>query len=106
MKVRHVILGAFYLNLLAVGATAETTVIRGGACERAPDTYLIAINSGAVLSVSPLAEGASGQSAVIVYRPRQARGWASQRLLARFDLEVDGANAAIPNLGVICHDRS
>ncbi|MHA7871105.1 MAG: hypothetical protein ACX939_02015 [Hyphococcus sp.] len=67
----------------------------------AETSYLLAGNSGAVILLSPDATQELGER-VIVYRPRLARGWASQRLLRRFDLALSGGRDRIPNAGVYC----
>lgn len=99
MRVRHIIYAGFYLNLLAAGATAETTVTRGGSCHSAAGSFLLAANSGAIIRMD---DGLSTfNDDVIVFRPREGDGWASRRLLSRFDLDV-GERQTVRNSGVIC----
>lgn len=104
MKVRQLILAGIYVNLLAVGATAETTVVtRPMPCQSAAGSFLLGANSGALIRID---EAGSSASAIIVYRPMKKHGWASQRILARFDLELEDEGVRVVNSGLRCEEGS
>jgi hypothetical protein len=106
METRHLVLLALGLTLVSASAAAETTVFRPGPCA-AQTSYLLASNSGALIRVEP--ETSVGQEAsagygnpVIVFRYQPTDGWASQRLLRRFDLQLGRDGARISNSGAFC----
>ncbi len=103
MKLRPMIYGALLVEIAVIGAAAMTTVLRPP-CYSGSQAYLLAANAGAVIDVRANEDQTSG-AAVVVYRPRVERGWASQRLLSRFDLSVELNNApvVIRNSGNTCH---
>ena len=82
-------------------AAAEPTVIRPGPCATHQATYLLAANSGALIRARAGTAGLVGDH-VIVFRPKPTTGWASQRLLMRFDLKLDDNGARIVNSGAFC----
>lgn len=96
---------AFCSFLSALGASvqaeAATTIIRPGECAGVGQSYLLAVNSGAIIRVAP---GNAAAPEVIVFRPKAATGWASQRLLMRFDLQLDDHGARIINSGAFCKE--
>ena len=86
-------------------AETETIIIKPGACAQLRDGYLLAANSGAVIRrfSAEEGEGVNDTSHVIVFRPRPLEGWASQRILRRFDLKLDGVvDTVVINSGGFC----
>lgn len=85
MKARQLIIAALSLPLLAAGAAAETVVIRPDPCPAPADAPKF------IMFLGPDAEDLNPDRAlaedVVVFYAVPARGWASTRLLARFDLE-------------------
>ena len=96
--------GVFFVMMSATlaggGSHAETTVIRPGPCA-AQDVYLLAGNSGALIRTNDAETGAPGEH-VIVFRPQPIKGWASRRLLRRFDLQLHEDGVRIFNSGAFC----
>ena len=95
------------LMILASGAaaTAPPKILRPGLCASPHGSFLLAPNSGALIRV----DGATPQGPddrVIVFRPQPLRGWASQRLLRRFDLKIDEAGVTIVNTGGFCSEQT
>ncbi|MBT8471003.1 MAG: hypothetical protein HKN14_16055 [Marinicaulis sp.] len=104
MKTRHAILGAMWINCLVVSATAETTVIRPGPCDNIRPGYLLAMNSGAVIRETRV-DDETNATHVIVFRPQPVTGWASQRILRRFDLAIEETKGAqVVNSGGFCSE--
>ncbi len=103
MKAGRIILAAIYLDILAVSAVGAATRIYRPPCQTGAGAYLLAQHSGAIIRVDKYKEGRGG-SAVVVYRPRQDSGWASRRLLARFDLAttLDNEPVTIRNANMTC----
>lgn len=93
---RILIAGAAF-SIAAAGAAGDTLFVRPGPCA-APQTYFLAANSAAIIRV----EGAQSTDGVIVYRRQPDRGWASKRLLRRFDLRLDETGTTIVNSGKFC----
>lgn len=93
---RILIAGAAF-SVAAAGAAGDTLFVRPGPCA-APQTYFLAANSAAIIRV----EEAQGDAGVIVYRRQPDRGWASKRLLRRFDLRLDETGTTIVNSGKFC----
>lgn len=89
--------------VIAASARSETIIVRSGPCASPHGSYLLAANAGALIRVEDpvMAEEGSG---VIVYRIRPNRGWASRRLLSRFDLDLGAAQPGIVNTGEFCSD--
>lgn len=90
MEVGRIIFAGIAFSTAAAGAVGQMRagpiLMRPGPCA-AHNTYLLAANSGAIIQIRPDTTGAQNRS--IVFRQReQAAGWASQRLLQRFDLEI------------------
>jgi hypothetical protein len=103
MKAGKIILAAIYLDILAVTAVGAATRVFRPPCHTGSGAYLLAQNSGAIIRVDRRKDGEGG-SAIIVYRPRLERGWASRRLVSRFDLEttLDKEDVTIRNANVTC----
>lgn len=81
----------------------EISVIRPGPCQ-AQDSYLLARNSAAVIQVDQFGTGGS-ENHIIVFRYQPRRGWASQRLLKRFDLKLQHDGPSIVNSGGFCSEE-
>ena len=103
MKIRPLFYGILIAEIVALGAAAAATTILRPPCYSGSRAYLLAANAGAVIDVKRHANGASG-SAVVIFRPRKENGWASQRLLARFDLavELNDTPVVVRNSGQTC----
>ena len=101
---------AVFGGLLAGAALANTIVVRPGPCT-SPEVYLLAGNSGALIRLEP-GQGEAPGDHVIVYRQdeqsggsarrKEVRGWASRRLLDRFDLRIGQDDVLIVNSGAFC----
>ena len=100
MEAPRIIVATIGFAVAAAGAAGETLFIRPGPCA-AQETYLLAGNSGAIIRVEAPKAQADGER-VIVYRRRENEGWASQRLLKRFDLRLDEFGTTIVNSGQFC----
>ena len=81
-------------------ASAETMIVRPGPCA-GQSTYLLAGNAGALVRADGEDSG-NLENHVIVFRRRPTRGWASQRLLKRFDLKLNDNGARVLNSGAFC----
>lgn len=103
MGLRRLILMTLGLSLSALGAAAGFDVIRPGPCQ-GPTSYLLAANSGALIRLKPQAEDRL-ENHVIVFRRQESRGWASQRLLRRFDLHLENSAVRIVNSGGYCREE-
>ena len=90
-------------NLVALGAAAGFDVIRPGPCQ-GPTSYLLAGNSGALIRLKPQAKDRL-ENHIIVFRRQETRGWASQRLLRRFDLHLENSAVRIVNSGAFCREE-
>lgn len=103
MKVRRIIYATFFVELFALGAMAATTTVLRPPCHKGSKAYLLAVNSGAVISIDEH-DDKTGGNAVVVFRPRKSRGWASQHLLTRFDLDVElnDNQVTVRNSGATC----
>ncbi len=88
MKARRLIIAALWLNLCAVTATAETMVVRPDPCAAPADAPRI-ISLGQVEAADLNPDRARGE--ILVLYPVLDEGWASARILARFDIEGDRA---------------
>ena len=80
-------------------ARAEALIVRPGPCA-AKSTYFLAGNSGALIRAED--READLESHVIVFRRNETRGWASRRLLKRFDLKMNNRGGRIANSGAFC----
>ncbi|WP_428409425.1 hypothetical protein [Hyphococcus sp.] len=98
MEAGRIILAGISFAVAGLGAAWDVVVVRPVPCA-AEKTYLLAGASAAIIRVE--ADAVSETDGVIVYR-EQSRGWASRRLLGRFDLRVDDAGATIINSGEFC----
>ena len=85
MSARRPILAAMGLNFIAVAAMAETIVVRPDPCPIDPEAPRIITLSG--VEAVDLNPGRASADHILVLYPLPVRGWASARLLARFDLE-------------------
>jgi len=103
MGLRRLILLTLGLNLAVFGAAARFDVIRPSPCQGST-SYLLAANSGALIRLKPQADDRL-ENHVIVFRRREARGWASQRLLRRFDLHLENSAVRIVNSGAFCREE-
>lgn len=87
MKARRVVIGALWLNFFAVTATAETMVVRPDPCPAPADApRIVTLSDVEAYDLNPQRAEASE---VLVLYPVRIDGWASARLLARFDLESE-----------------
>ena len=98
MEAGRIILAGISFAVAGLGAVWDVVIVRPGPCA-AQQTYLLANNSAAIIRVE--ADAVSDTDGVIVYR-EQAEGWASRRLLGRFDLRLDEAGTTIVNSGEFC----
>ncbi len=80
----------------------DVAVVRPGPCSAQAASYLLAGNSAAIVRVSAEPSTDNSDPIIIVFRPQPTRGWASQRLLSRFDLKLDDSGARIINSGAFC----
>jgi len=104
MEQRRLIPLAAGLTICAVSAVeAETTVVRPNACQ-AQASYLLARNSAALIQIGPQGAG-EPENHVIVFRYQPRTGWASQRLLKRFDLRLRDDGTRILNSGAFCSEE-
>jgi hypothetical protein len=85
MMLRRSIIAVFGLNLLSGSATAETLVIHPDPCPALADApKIITMKDVEAVDLNP---GRAALDRVLVLYPVRVKGWASARLLARFDLE-------------------
>lgn len=85
MKARRILIAAMWVNILAASATAETIVVRPDPCPFAAEAPKIITFSGVeALDLNP--DRATADHILVLY-PVPVKGWASARLLARFDIE-------------------
>ncbi len=105
MGARRLFAGLLCAFGCAEQAAAETTILRPGPCATPQPSYLLAANSGALIRFEPDAPAALGNH-VIVFRPKPTTGWASQRLLMRFDLKLDEKGVRIFNSGAVCMEAN
>ncbi len=103
MKLRPFIYAALFVEVAIFGAAAAGTTILRPPCYSGSRAYLLAANAGAVIDVREHEDKSSG-SAVVVFRPRKENGWASQRILSRFDLavELNDKPVVVRNSGQTC----
>lgn len=98
MEAGRIIIAGAAFTVAAAGAAGDTLFVRPGPCA-AQQTYFLAANSAAIIRV----EDADESEGVIVFRQQPARqGWASKRLLSRFDLRLGDEGATIVNSGEFC----
>jgi len=94
MKARRLLIGAMWLNLLAVTATAETMVVRPDPCPAPADAPKIIMLSK--VEAADLNSSRAAARGVLVLYPVRAKGWASARILARFDIKGDSKRQPTP----------
>ncbi len=102
MWMRWSLLTAASVSFSAASEAAEPTIVRPGPCSEQASSYLLAGNSAAIIRIGPGNTAETSDPIIIVFRPQQIRGWASQRLLSRFDLKLDDSGARIINSGAFC----
>ena len=94
--------GAVAAGGLAAGAAlAGTIIVRPGPCA-SPEVYLLAGNSGALVRLEPGGGDRPGEHVIVYRREETQRGWASRRLLDRFDLKIGEEDVLIVNSGAFC----
>ena len=93
MRVQRILTGAILVNLLVCSATAETLVVRPDPCPFAADApKIITLGNVEADDLNPdrartgAGTGDRTDHVIVVY-PMPLRGWASARLLSRFDVE-------------------
>jgi len=86
MKARRILIAALWINLLAAAATARTTVVRPDPCPAPADApRIIDLDDVEAIDLNP--DRAAPPQSVLVVDPARAKGWASARILARFELD-------------------
>ncbi|WP_411818251.1 hypothetical protein [Hyphococcus sp. DH-69] len=100
MEKGRVIIAGVCFSIAGLGAMGQPVIVRPGACA-AQDSYLLARNSGAIININ-LTDPQQGENDVIVFRQHGLDGWASQRLLTRFDLRLEENGPTFRNSGVFC----
>ncbi len=100
MKTRRLILATFWLICPPAAAAQGPDM----PCVTPEASYLLAANSGALIRIAPESATDTGDQ-VIVFRPQLTTGWASQRILMRFDLKLDDKGARIRNTGAFCQEK-
>jgi len=100
METGRAVLSVLGLTLASASAAAETVVVRPGPCA-AKTTFLLASNSGALVRANSEFPAGYGDH-IIVFRYQPTDGWASHRLLRRFDLQLDDGGTRISNSGAFC----
>ena len=95
MEAGRIIIAGISFSVAGLGAAGDVVFTRPGPCA-AQETYLLAVNSAALIRVE------DGENGVIVFRRQERQGWASKRLLERYDLRLDEAGATIVNSGQFC----
>jgi len=102
MEAVRVLMAGGAISAAALGAANSLTnppeIIRPGPCA-GEETYLLAGNSGAIIRIT---RSGPEEDRVIVFREQPSKGWASRRLLRRFDLKLDEAGPDIVNSGRFC----
>ena len=95
MEAGRIIIAGISFSVAGLGAAGDVVFVRPGPCA-AQETYLLAANSAALIRVE------DGEEGVIVFRSQERQGWASKRLLERYDLRLDEAGTTIVNSGEFC----
>lgn len=95
MEAGRIIIAGISFSVAGLGAAGDVVFTRPGPCA-AQETYLLAGNSVALIRVE------DGEEGVIVFRRQERQGWASKRLLERYDLRLDEAGTVIVNSGQFC----
>lgn len=95
MEAGRIVIAGISFAVAGLGAAGDVVFVRPGPCA-AQETYLLAANSAALIRVE------DGENGVIVFRRQERRGWASKRLLERYDLRLDEAGTTIVNSGQFC----
>ncbi len=99
MEAGRIIIAGISFAVAGVGAAWDVVIVRPGPCAAA-ETYLLAGNSAAIIRVEE--DAIAETDGVIVYREQPRKGWASRKILARFDLRLDEAGTTILNSGEYC----
>lgn len=97
------IIAGIAFSVAAAGAAGDALFVRPGPCA-AQQTFLLAGNSGAIIQVDRETPERP-ETSVIVYRRGDRQGWASRRILGRFDLRIDPDGTTIINSGEFCRER-
>lgn len=82
MKVRRVLIAVLWINLACVTAAAKTMVVRPDPCPAPADAPRVIDLNAVDLNLHRI----DARSVIVLYPP-QERGWASARILARFNLD-------------------
>jgi len=94
-----------FVGLLFAGfppALAETQIVRPGACAPRPAVVYV-VRAPAPAPAVFLAEGGDHiRDSVALFVQTHSRGWASRRLLARFDLVPNPDRTIVVNAGPFC----
>lgn len=85
MKLRRFLIAGIWSMLMGGSATAETLVIRPDPCPALADAPKIVIMAG--VEAIDLNPSRAALDHILVLYPVRVKGWASARLLARFDVE-------------------
>lgn len=92
MKARRLLIAAIWPNLLVVTAAAETLVVRPDHCAAPADApRIISLPDVEVVDLNP--DRTKGR--ILVIYPVATDGWASARILARFEIEGDSRRARL-----------
>jgi hypothetical protein len=102
------VIAGIAFSVAAAGAAGDTLFVRPGPCT-AQQTFLLASNSGAIIQVDRETPE-NPETSVIVYRRGERNsganhGWASRRLLERFDLRIEQGGTTIINSGAFCREE-
>ena len=97
------VIAGIAFSVAAAGAVGDTLFVRPGPCA-AQQTFLLAANSGAIIQVDRETPE-KPETSIIVYRRGDREGWASRRLLKRFDLRVKPDGMIIMNSGAFCREK-
>ncbi len=101
MNASPIIYAVLLLSYFVADAAADVRIIRPGPCASPYGSYLLTANSGAIIKVEEDGNDPA-ETSVIVFRRDIPDGWASRRLLSRFDLKLDPAGPTILNSGAFC----
>ncbi|PQA85402.1 hypothetical protein [Hyphococcus luteus] len=101
MEAGRIILAGISFSVAGLGAAGDVVFTRPGPCA-AQETYLLAANSAALIRVEAPEDGAANEGVIYYRKPDDRRGWASRRLLQRFDLSLEEAGVTIINSGEFC----
>ncbi len=86
--------------IAGLGAAGDVVFVRPGPCA-AQEIYLLAGNSAALIRVEAARDGGRNDPVIMYRKPDRRQGWASRRLLERFDLRLEDG-PVIVNSGQFC----